>query len=110
MNSKIDVFFAKYTITSEKHEMLDLKGNLFDDHPETIELVSKADIFLKMRALYMKNVPDIRIKKSLERSVVVTRAYKAGGLILVMAYPKIASLHEGSRESVSEIPHGSFLP
>ena len=108
MKSKIDVFLARYTITSEKHEMLDLKGNLFDDHPETIELDFKADIFLKMRALYMKNVPDIRIKKSPERSVVVTRAYKIGGLVLVMAYPKIASLHDGPNESASEVPYGSY--
>ena len=94
--SRIEVFLQKYSITTSVHEMLELKGALFDEHPDTIELVSKSQIFLNMVALSNKNIPHICIKKSPDRAVVVTKPYKVGALVLVLAYPKALSLHEGS--------------
>ena len=83
--------------------MLELKGALFDEHPDTIEFVPKSQIFLNMVALSNKNISHICIKKSPERAVVVTRPYKVGALVLVLAYPKALSLHEGS-----EVPYDSY--
>ena len=43
--------------------MLDLKGNSFEDHQDTIDLVFKSDHFGKMRSLYMNHLPDYLVKK-----------------------------------------------
>ena len=100
---KIEPFLQRFTITSEKHELLDIKRNSFDDHPETVEFAFKCEMFLNMRHLYLEHVPDCITKKKPERSVVVTRSYKIGGLVLVMAYPKPTSIHEVKREVTKSI-------
>ena len=76
--------------------MLNLEGALFDEHPAIIEIVSKSEIFLKMATLYKKTRPHVVIGKRSPRgrAVVVTRPYKIGDLVLVMAYPKVSSLEE----------------
>ena len=63
----IEMFLRKYSITTSVHEMLELKGALFVEHPDTIELVSKSQIFLNMVALPKKNIPHICVKKSPDR-------------------------------------------
>ena len=49
--SKIEVFLQKYSITTTMHEMLELKGALFDEHPDITEIVSKSVIFLNSQIL-----------------------------------------------------------
>ena len=112
VRSTIDAFLAKYALTSEKHAMLDLTdGNLFDAHVDTELLAVKTDIFINARNLYLKHIPEISIKTSPSRVVIVNRAYNVGALNLVMAFPSIKAVQEGKKKDNGEkveVPHGSY--
>ena len=108
IQSKLDPFLQRYSITTEMHELLDTKGNSFEDDPVTKEIVRASELFLKMRHLYLEHESDTLIKKKPERSVVVTRPYKLGALVLVMGYQKPMSIHEG-KKGENEIPYASYI-
>ena len=107
IKSEVEYFMKRYSITTEMHEMLDWKGNSFEDDKGTIELDRWSSTYLKMRHLFLENESDTVIKRKPDKMVVVTRPYKLGCLVLVMGYQTPKSIHEGPKGD--DIPHGSFI-
>ena len=108
IKSEVEHFMQRYSITTEMHEMLDWKGNSFEDDPATKEIDRWSSTYLKMRHLFLENESDTVIKRKPDKMVVVTRPYKLGGLVLVMGYQTPKSIHEGGKGE-NDIPHGSYI-